>query len=95
MHIEHFTWNTPNIPINFTVFALSQRKTDTLDVMGLAVKAAEGKDLAVSDTKSITKFHFQAPTSLNSARHMLNNLAALYAELTSDNSILTQHIYSW
>eukprot|EP00957_Ditylum_brightwellii_P161328 12283876-Ditylum_brightwellii.AAC.1 len=82
MHMGHFTWNTPGIPKNFTIFALPQRKTDTLDAVGLAVKAVEGKGLEVLDTKSLAKLHFQAPVSLNSARHMLNNLVALCVELT-------------
>eukprot|EP00957_Ditylum_brightwellii_P181307 13811688-Ditylum_brightwellii.AAC.1 len=45
MHMGHFTRTTPNIPTNFTTFVLPQRKADTLDVVGLAVKAAKGKGL--------------------------------------------------
>eukprot|EP00957_Ditylum_brightwellii_P189945 14460707-Ditylum_brightwellii.AAC.1 len=59
------------------------------------MKAAEGKGPEVSDTKSLTKLHLQVPSSLDLAQHMLNNLAALCAELTSNRSILTQCIYSW
>eukprot|EP00957_Ditylum_brightwellii_P185387 14116480-Ditylum_brightwellii.AAC.1 len=77
------------------VFALTQHKADTLDIVGLAMKATEGKGPEVSDTKSLTKLHPQVPSSLNSAQHMLNNLTALCAELTSNHSILTQCIYSW
>eukprot|EP00957_Ditylum_brightwellii_P133992 10216753-Ditylum_brightwellii.AAC.1 len=51
MHMGHFTWTTPDIPTNFTIFALPQWKADNLDVVGLAIKAAEGKGLEVSDTK--------------------------------------------
>eukprot|EP00957_Ditylum_brightwellii_P172364 13121628-Ditylum_brightwellii.AAC.1 len=45
MHKGHFTWTTPDIPTNFTIFVLPQRKADNLDVIGLAIKAAEGKGL--------------------------------------------------
>eukprot|EP00957_Ditylum_brightwellii_P176063 13406617-Ditylum_brightwellii.AAC.1 len=68
---------------------------DTLDVVSLAVKDTDGKGLEVSNTKNMTKLQLQVPSSLNSARHMLNNLAALCAELTSNLSYLIQRIYSW
>eukprot|EP00957_Ditylum_brightwellii_P114780 8752810-Ditylum_brightwellii.AAC.1 len=59
MHMGHFTWMTPDIPTKFTIFALPQKKADTLDVMGLMVKAVEGKGLDVSNTKSLAKLHLQ------------------------------------
>eukprot|EP00957_Ditylum_brightwellii_P207924 15355130-Ditylum_brightwellii.AAC.1 len=41
MHMGHFTWATPDIPTNFTIFALPQQKADNLVFVSLAVKAAE------------------------------------------------------
>eukprot|EP00957_Ditylum_brightwellii_P029890 2261588-Ditylum_brightwellii.AAC.1 len=95
MHMGHFTWMTPDVPTNFTIFALPQTKAAALGVVGLVVKAAEGKGIEVSDTKSLTKLHLQVPNSLNLACHMLNNLAALCTEITGDTSLLTMKIYSW
>eukprot|EP00957_Ditylum_brightwellii_P093025 7083280-Ditylum_brightwellii.AAC.1 len=95
MHMGHFLLTSPDIPQNFTAFALPQHKADALEAVGLAVKAAEGKGLDVPDTKSLTKLTLQAPTSLNSMCHMFNNMTALCAKIMGNSSLLTQYIYSW
>eukprot|EP00957_Ditylum_brightwellii_P104865 7992182-Ditylum_brightwellii.AAC.1 len=95
MHMGHFMWTSQDIPTNFTVFALPQKKADIFDVVDLAVKATEGKGLDASDTKSLTKLHLQVPNLLNLVHHMVNNLAALCAEITGNISWVTLSIYSW
>eukprot|EP00957_Ditylum_brightwellii_P210008 15364471-Ditylum_brightwellii.AAC.1 len=95
MNMGHFTWILPDIPTNFTVCALPQHKEDTLDVVGLVVKAAKGKGLGVSDTKSPTKLHLQVLALLNSTRHMFNNLAMQCTKITGNTSLPTHWIFSW
>eukprot|EP00957_Ditylum_brightwellii_P133133 10150614-Ditylum_brightwellii.AAC.1 len=95
MYMGHFTWPSQDIPTNFTAFALPQYKADALDVVGMVVKATDGKDLDVSDMKSLTKLHLKVLSLLNETCHMFNNMAVLCTKITGNYSFRIQRIYSW
>eukprot|EP00957_Ditylum_brightwellii_P100731 7677635-Ditylum_brightwellii.AAC.1 len=64
-------------------------------MVALAIKAAEGKGLEATDTRNLTKLHLSTAKCVNTTRHMLNNLAAVAAELTGDTSILNTSLALW
>eukprot|EP00957_Ditylum_brightwellii_P012513 945529-Ditylum_brightwellii.AAC.1 len=95
MYIGYFAWLSPNIPSNFTSFALPAIRGNHLDMVSLAIKAAEDNRPETTDTKYLSKLNLSDAKTTNALCRMLHNTAALAAEITNNLSIMTKQLYIW